>query len=74
MQLAYTSETERDIDRIHRKLSKLYARLREDGEKPKWMRWRTYERLCHEYEAAEGALGAAVFAQFAAACRRVKRR
>jgi len=31
----------------------LVAELPEDGEKPKWMRWRTYERIGAEIEEAD---------------------
>jgi hypothetical protein len=61
MRLAYASEAESVIDRINRKPHKLEAKLGEDGEKPKWMRWRTFERICARLEAADQAWGADVF-------------
>jgi hypothetical protein len=43
MRLGYSSEAESRIDRINRRNHRLEARLTADNEKPKWMRWRTYE-------------------------------
>jgi len=63
MRLAYASEAESRIDRINRKSHKLEARLTEEGGKPKWMRWRTFEGICARLEAAEHAWGALVLAQ-----------
>jgi hypothetical protein len=45
MQLAYASEAESTADRINRRSHKLEAKL-DDGRKPKWMRWRTFDRIC----------------------------
>ena len=56
MRLAYACEAESRIDRINRKSHKLEAKLTEDGEKPKWMRWRTYERICARLDDLEGAV------------------
>jgi hypothetical protein len=33
------------------------SEFREEGEKPKWMRWRTYERICDQLDAADQGLG-----------------
>ena len=57
MRLAYASEAESRIDRINRKFHKLEAKLGEDGEKPKCMRWGTFERICEQLEAADQAWG-----------------
>src|SRR5262252_2581060 len=57
MRLAYASEAESVVDRINRRLHKLQAKLGEDGEKPKWMRWRTFDRICEQLAAAEQARG-----------------
>ena len=58
MRLGYASEAESRIDRINRRLQKLEATLGEDGQKPKWMRWRRYERVCAQLDAADQAWGA----------------
>jgi hypothetical protein len=55
MHLAYDCEAESVRDRLTRKLFKLEAKLGEDGEKPKWMRRRTYERIWGQIGAAEDA-------------------
>jgi hypothetical protein len=55
MHLAYDCEAESVRDRLTRKLLKREAKLGEDGEKPKWMRWRTYKRLCERIDAVEDA-------------------
>jgi len=52
MRLGYASESESLIDRINRKLHKLEAKLA-DGKKPKWMRWRTFDRICKQLDAAD---------------------
>lgn len=64
LRLAYMSEAESRTDRILRKLHKLEANLGEDGEKPKWMRWRTFERICERCAAADRAWGAMALARF----------
>ena len=58
MRLGYASEAESTIDRVNRKFHKLQAMLGEDGEKPKWMRWRTFDRICAQLESADQAWGA----------------
>jgi len=63
MRLAYASEAESKIDRINRKFHKLEAKLGEDGEKPKWMRWRTFERICERLDVADAAWGLMVLAR-----------
>jgi len=63
MRLAYASEAESRIDRINRRLQKLEAKLGASGERPKWMRWRTYERICKQYETADLAWGEAALAR-----------
>ena len=59
----YASEAESRIDRVNRKFHKLQARLGEDGEKPKWMRWKTFDRICTQIEAADQAWGEEVIAR-----------
>jgi hypothetical protein len=55
-QLAYASSREDVGDRAMRRADRLRARLgwqpgvvNEEGDKPKWMRWRTFERLTDQY-------------------------
>lgn len=60
MNLGYESEAEDVVGRLWRKQLKLEARLGADGEKPKWMRWRSYKRLCERIDAVEGARIAAL--------------
>ena len=45
LQLSYLSEAEDVTGRLWRKQSKLESRLGPDGEKPKGMHWRTWERI-----------------------------
>ena len=61
--LSYASEAESRIDHINRKLHKLQAKLGEDAEKPKWMRWRTFDRICERLEAADQAWGVELVAR-----------
>ena len=43
---------------MNRKSHKLEAAmLTEDGQKPKWMRWKTFDRICEQLEAADSAWG-----------------
>jgi transcriptional regulator with XRE-family HTH domain len=62
--LAYRSQRETTYDRALRRAFKLRAELGADGgigdsvEKPKWMRWRTYDRKLEEIFAAEEAVDA----------------
>ena len=63
LRLGYASEGESRIDRINRKLQKLQAKLGEDGEKPKWMRWRTFDRICARLDVADAAWGLMVLAK-----------
>jgi hypothetical protein len=55
MNLAYSSEAENVRDRLTRKLLKREAKLNEDGEKPKGMWRRTYERICGGIAEVEDA-------------------
>ena len=64
MRLGYASEKESPIDRINRKLHKLQAKVGEHGGKPKWMRWRTFDRICAELDKADRAWGLLVTARF----------
>lgn len=59
--LAYESQRDSAIQRSHTRQRRIFAKLGEEYEcfeqplppKPKWMRWRTYDRLCAELRAAE---------------------
>lgn len=55
MHLAYDSEAESVRDRLTRKLLKCEARLGEEGERPKGMWRRTYERTCAGIAEVEDA-------------------
>jgi hypothetical protein len=59
LRLGYLSESMTVLDRLWRKQSKLEARLGPEGEKPKRMRWRTYERLLDKIDEVEVAKDAA---------------
>jgi len=63
MRLGYVSEAESRIDRVNRKFHKLQAKLGEDGEKPKWMRWKTFDRISDQLEAADQAWGVELVAR-----------
>jgi hypothetical protein len=62
--LAYRSQRETTYDRALRRAFKLRAELGADGgisdsvEKPKWMRWRAYDRKLEEIFAAEEVVDA----------------
>ena len=66
--LAYRSQRVTALDRSHDRQRRIFAKLGEEYEsfqqppppKPKWMRWRTYDRLCAELAEAE-AVHDAVF-------------
>jgi hypothetical protein len=51
--LAYASESERPTDRCWRQQRKIEAKLTEEGDRPKGMRRRTFDRLCLKWEAIE---------------------
>jgi hypothetical protein len=51
--LAYASEAESPTDRCWRQQRKIEAKLTDDGERPRGMRRRTFERLCQKWEAIE---------------------
>ena len=60
--LAYPSQRETADDRALRRADRIRARLgwepgilNGDGSKPKWMRWRTFQRLSTKHEAFVGA-------------------
>ncbi len=55
MNLSYECEAEDAIGRFWRKQRKLEARIGADGEKPKWMRWQSYKRLCERIDTVEEA-------------------
>jgi hypothetical protein len=59
--LAYASSREDAADRTARRADSLRARLgwepgilNGDGSKPKWMRWRTFDRLSAKHDALVG--------------------
>ena len=62
--LAYASQRHGWVDRVHGRSRRLYRRLGEDNygadgcqpEKPKGMRWRTYNAICDRLEAQEDRL------------------
>jgi hypothetical protein len=76
--LAYASQRGTAVDRAHRGQAKIKARLIGDhdpGEwdlppKPKWMRWRTYQRYLDKYAHYEGVLDEGTFAVLARLLRR----
>jgi len=45
-QVSYRSQSEDAIGRAWRRQQKTEAKLGPDGERPKWMRQQTYDRLC----------------------------
>jgi hypothetical protein len=60
-QLAYASSREDVSDRAARRADRIRARLgwepgilNGNGNKPKWMRWHTFEQLAAEHDALEG--------------------
>ena len=66
--LAYRSQRETSHDRASRRAFKLRGKLGADGgigdyiAKPKWMRWRTYDRKLEEIAAAEEVVDAHLWA------------
>jgi hypothetical protein len=76
--LAYASQRGTGVDRAHRGQAKIKARLIGDhdpGEwdlppKPKWMRWRTYQRYVDKYDHYEGVLDEGTFTALARLLRR----
>jgi hypothetical protein len=70
-QLAYASAREDTGDRAARRADSLRARLgweagilNGSGDKPKWMRWRTFERLAAEHDQFAGRSMRAVALKF----------
>jgi hypothetical protein len=63
--LAYRSQRETARDRALRRAFKLRDKLGGDGDvsKPKWMRWRTYDRKLEEIAAVEEVLDAHMLAR-----------
>jgi hypothetical protein len=53
LRLGYASESESPVDRTWRRQRKLEARLDDDGGKPAWMRWRTFEAIIAAIDAQE---------------------
>lgn len=64
MELAYASEAESVVDRLNRKTHKLQVLLAENGERPKWMRGRTFDRVCEQLDALDEAWGLMALARF----------
>lgn len=64
MRLAYTSEAENVSDRLLRKQRKLEGRLTSNRGKPRWMRWRTHERISSEISHIERRWGAIAVLRF----------
>ena len=58
--VAYQSQRETPYDRALRRAFKLRAKLGDDAEinKPKWMRWHTYDRKLEELASAEAVVDA----------------
>lgn len=53
MNLAHESEAQDAVGRSWLKQRKLEAQLGPDGQKPKWMRWPTFARICAAIETVE---------------------
>jgi hypothetical protein len=53
LRLAYACEGESQIDRCWRQQRKIEAKLTDEGDRPKGMRRRTFERLCQKWDAIE---------------------
>ena len=51
--LCYESQLENPRRRANFRAHKLWARLNEGAEKPKWMRWKTFYRLCERASTAD---------------------
>jgi hypothetical protein len=76
--LAYASQRGTVVDRAHRGQAKIKARLIGDRDpdewdlppKPKWMRWRTYQRYVDKYDHYEAVLDEGTFAVLARFLRR----
>jgi hypothetical protein len=71
-QVAYSSQFQTLTDRAHQGMAKINSRLCSIGgfhpdewdlpPKPKWMRWRTYNRAVEKFDRYEGILDAGLFA------------
>jgi hypothetical protein len=76
--LVYASQRGTAVDRAHRGQAKIKARLIGDRDpdewdlppKPKWMRWRTYQRYVDKYDHYEAVLDEGTFAALARLLRR----
>jgi hypothetical protein len=76
--LAYTSQRGTAVDRAHRGQARIKARLIADLDpdawdlppKPKWMRWRTYQRYVDKYDHYEAVLDEGTLAVLARLLRR----
>lgn len=54
MQLVYSSQDERKMDRLWRRRRKLEAKLGRMCRRPKGMHWRTFEQICTDLNAVLG--------------------
>jgi hypothetical protein len=68
LRLAYASEAESPIDRCWRQQRKIEGKLTEEGDRPKRMHRRTFERLCQRWEAIEERKDELWLPGFFAAC------
>jgi len=53
LNISYLCQSENLEDRMHRRITKLESKLAEDGKKPKWMHWTTYNRIIKKLDDAE---------------------
>ena len=74
LNLAYQSEAEDVTGRAWRKQRRLEALLDEHGNRPKRMRWRTYERICERIDECEAVRDAALLPQMLRLLGRLERR
>ncbi len=61
LRLGYASECEDRTGRLWRKRRKLEARLVDGELKPRWMRWRTFEKISDRMDAVDEALDTELF-------------
>lgn len=61
LRLGYASECEDRMGRLWRKMRKLEARLVDGELKPKWMRWKTFDRISASMDEIDDALDAEFF-------------
>jgi len=63
LRLGYLSDSMDLAQRLHRKMAKLRDRLDENEGRPKWMRWRTFERIHERMDHVDAALDSAFCAR-----------